>query len=150
MAGKFVHTMSQGAPQDSLVLRVSLCFESDIRGEGHSFLIVEELHWPFPVPTLEFDAETNDFSTVELETGQWWGGAVLIDGSYLNQERRKLPAPQIPGQRAGELCGHCLFPFQSVEWVSPRVFVLESERARFTLEWKEPGVLELTRVVRTG
>jgi len=150
VAENFVHFMSQGEPADSLMLRVSFGFEGNIRGEGHSFIIVEELRWPVPIPRMHIETITDDSANLEIETEEWWGGAVLIDGAYLNKERRKLPQPETPGQRPGELCGHCLWPFMSVEWVSPREFIVESKRALFSIRYKEPGVYELTKVVRTG
>ena len=141
----YVHFMTQGAPRDSLMLRVSLCYSDGFRCGGHSFVVVEELRWPRPEPRI---VVVDDFNlTLVDDEDEWLVGVSRIDGAYLDGKGRQLPPVEIPGMRAGELGGTFLHPFEFVTWLTPHEFVIADSRARYTIAWTAPQSLVLVDVV---
>jgi len=142
----YVHFMTQGAPQDSLMLRVSLCYADGFRCGGHSFVVVEELRWPRPEPRI---VVVDDFNlTLVDDEAEWLLGVSRLDGTFLNAKSKELPPLEIPGMRAGRLGENFLYPFEFVAWLTPLEFVIEDSRTRYTIAWTAPQAFELVDVVR--
>ena len=146
VAPMYVHFMTQGAPQDSLMLRVSLCYLQGFRCGGRSFVVVEELRWPRPEPRLVVDDDFN-FTVVDGEA-EWMLGVSRIDGAFLNARSKELPPAEIPGMRPGRLGENFLHPFEFVAWLTPLEFVIEDTRTRYTIAWTAPQTFELVDLVR--
>ena len=141
-----IHFMTRGAPQDSLVLRVSLCFAEELRCGGHSSVVVEEWRWPPPEPGLVVDDDL-DF-TVVADEAEWLLGVSRIDGAWLNARSKLLPPAAMPGMRPGRLGEHFLYPFEFVAWSSPFEFVIADTRTRYVIARTGPHTFELVDMVR--
>jgi hypothetical protein len=150
---EYVRQVVTGAPADSVVLRVSLCFlAGDGRIDNLAFLVVEELRWPPPPPEyrIDIDGVTEEPSNEDVGRGrQWLLHISRIPGEQLNQVRRALPAPApTDGSRVGEIGGHWLRPFEFAGWVDPLTFAVDDGRARFVIARVGPGAFELVEVTR--
>ncbi len=149
LAPPYVQFMTTGEPADSLLLRVTLCSSPGFRCGIDSYLIIEELYWPPPDPRYSsVNTDEGLFITQEYDDQDWLKSSSRIDGSFLNQQRRKLPPIKSPNGRTGGLGDHWLRPFLFTGWNSPLEFVIEDGRGRFVIKWIGPSQYELVEVTR--
>ena len=156
-----VRAVVTGAPADSVMVRVSLCYrDGDGRLDAQSYLVIEEWRWPLPAPAYRIDMVGEPGASAAPAGDQTPAPAPVvvsrIPGGFLDQARRAAPlsamppprATDAPRPRAGEIGGHLLRPFRFVAWLGPHRFAVDDGRAQFTIARAGAGRFELVSVER--